>query len=108
MSDIRVIRERQLVASAALDRSGDAAPYGSAALLVVTTSVATYPTSAAEFYACNPQQITGSVTEGATPTFVADASTIIYVLNVGTAVPPVGTTLVVHSVGGRWVFRYDG
>ncbi len=108
MSDLRVMRERQIAASSALDRSGDLAPYASAALIVVTTTVTTYPTSAAEFYACNPRQITGSVAEGASPVYTTDTSTVVYALNVGTQIPPSGTELVVHSVGGRWCFRYDG
>jgi hypothetical protein len=107
MSDLRVMRERQLAASSALDRSGDVAPYGSAALCVVTKTVTTYPTSAAEFFACTPQQIVGSVAEGASPTFIPNSSTV-YALNVGTQIPPSGTNIVIHSVGGRWVFRYDG
>jgi hypothetical protein len=28
--------------------------------------------------------------------------------NVGTAVPPVGTQMIVCSVDSRWVFQYDG
>ena len=76
--------------------------------IVVTTTIASYPTSAGAFYACNPQQVTGTVAEGASPTYLTDTSTIVYALNVGTQIPPDGTELVIHSVGGRWVFRYDG
>jgi hypothetical protein len=32
----------------------------------------------------------------------------VYALNVGTMIPPVGSRVVASSVGGRWVFRYDG
>jgi hypothetical protein len=108
MNDLRVMRERQILASAALDRSDGSDPYGSAALCVVTTTVATYPTVAARFYACNPQLLTGAETEGAAATFRADTSTIVYAMNVGTAIPPVNSKIVIHSAGGRWVFRYDG
>ena len=66
-------------------------------MCVITTTVTTYPTSAAEFYACNPELLTGSETEGATPTFTADTATVVYALNLGTAIPPNGTKLVIHA-----------
>ena len=109
MNDLRVLRDRQTAAETWLDRStASAEPFGSAALCVITTTVTTYPTSAAEFYACNPELITGAETEGGTPTFTADTNTVVYGLNLGTVIPPNGTKLVLHSVGGRWTFRYDG
>jgi hypothetical protein len=108
-NDLRILRERQLVASDALDRAGASQdPYGSAAMCAITTTASSYPTAAGAFYACNPELLTGSVAEGATPTFTADTSTIEYAFNLGTAIPPVGTILVIHSVGGRWCFRFDG
>jgi hypothetical protein len=108
MSDLRVMRERQAAAADALDRASGAESTGSAALCVITTTVTSYPTSAGVFYACNPELIYGNETEGATPAFSADGSTVVYALNLGTAIPPNGTILVIHSVGGRWVFRFDG
>ena len=108
MNDLRVLRDRQEAASAALDRQDDLAAFGSAALCVATGTVTTYPTSPAEFYACVPLLLTGSEAEGATPTFTPDTATTLYALNVGTAIPPATTKLVIHSVGGRWVFRFDG
>jgi hypothetical protein len=108
MNDLRVMRERQSAAADALDRAAAGDPYGSAALCCTTTTVDTYPTSAARFYGCNPNLIYGDETEGATPSFSADGATVLYALNLGTAIPPSGTTVVVHSVGGRWCFRYDG
>jgi hypothetical protein len=77
-------------------------------MCVITTTVSSYPASAAEFYACNPELLTGSETEGAVPAFTADSATVIYAINLGTAIPPNGTKLVVHAAGGRWCFRYDG
>jgi hypothetical protein len=108
VSELRVIRERLLIASDALDRSSDQDDFGSAALCVITTTVATYPTTAATFYGCNPEVITGTETEGGAATFTADTATVIYALNVGSAIPPSGTKLVCHAVGGRWIFRFDG
>ena len=107
MSDLRVMRERQQQASAALDRSAGQDPYGSAAMCVITTTVTTYPTVAAEFYACHPELLTGAETEGAAAVFTADGATVIYAVNLGTAVPPSGTKICIHAAGGRWVFRYD-
>jgi hypothetical protein len=109
VNDLRVLRDRQTAASSTLDRSGAAADlYGSAAMCVITTTVSSYPAVAAEFYACNPELLTGSEAEGAVPTFTADTATVVYALNLGTAIPPNGTKLVIHAAGGRWVFRYDG
>ena len=108
MNELRVMRERQQAASAALDRSAGQDPYASAAMCVITTTVETYPVVAARFYACNPELLTGAETEGAAATFTADTNTIVYAVNLGTAIPPNGTKLVIHAVGGRWTFRYDG
>lgn len=77
-------------------------------MIVTTTTVSSYPTSAGVFYGCNPDVITGSESEGATPTFTADTATVVYAVNLGTSIPPNGTKLVVHAAGGRWCFRYDG
>jgi hypothetical protein len=108
MNDLRILRDRQTTASDLLDRTGGQDPFGSAAMCVITTTVSSYPASAAEFYACNPELLTGSEAEGATPTFTADTATVVYALNLGTAIPPNGTKLVIHATGGRWCFRYDG
>ena len=78
------------------------------ALVVVTTTVETYPTSATALYACNPVILTGAETEGSAPTFSADGNTILYAANLGTMIPPAGTYLVVHGGSGRLAFRYDG
>ena len=77
-------------------------------MCVITTTLTTYPTTAGVYYACNPELLSGAETEGATPTFTADTGTVVYVLNLGTQIPPNGTKLIIHSTGGRWVFRYDG
>ncbi len=109
MNDLRILRNRQTAASTALDRSSvDPEQHGSAAMCCITTTVTTYPTTAGRFYACHPEVITGSESEGATPTFTADTATIVYAVNLGTSIPPVGTIIVVHAVGGRWCFRWDG
>jgi hypothetical protein len=108
MNDLRILRDRLATSTSALDRVAVDGPYGSAAMCVITTTVTTYPTVAAAFYACNPTLLTGAETEGAVPTFTDDANTVVYALNVGTAIPPNGTRVVIHAAGGRWEFRYDG
>lgn len=81
---------------------------GTASLLVVTTTVMTYPTTAGVFYATNPVEIDGTELEGNAATYAPDGSQVIYCLNTGTQVPPSGTRVIASAVGGRWVFRYDG
>jgi hypothetical protein len=110
-NDVRVLRKRQATARDALDSSlGGGEPYGSAAEVVQTTTVSTYPTVAGAFYACLTCDIDGAEVEGGTATYVTRAgASPIYCFNLGTSIPPVGSTLVVHGVGnGRWTFRYDG
>ncbi len=108
MADSRIERERQKALSGVLDRVTPFSADGSAALLVTTTTVSTYPTLAGAFYASNPTEIDGSEIEGGPASYTVDATKVVYVLNVGMQVPPVGTRVVAHAVGGRWVFRYDG
>ncbi len=108
MSDSRIERERQKALFGVLDRVAPFAADGTTALLVTTTTVNTYPTAAASFFASNPTEIDGSEVEGGTASYTADASKVVFILNVGTQVPPAGTRVVAHAVGGRWVFRYDG
>ena len=107
MTELRILRERLESLGEDLDSAADADIDGSAALVAVTTRITTYPTTAASFY-CISQQITGTENEGNAPTYTADDGGTLTALNVGSAIPPNGTTLVVASVGGRWVFRYDG
>jgi hypothetical protein len=108
VADNRVERERQKALSGVIDRIAPFAADGSTALLVTTTMVTTYPSTAASFYASNPTEIDGSEVEGGAAAYTPDASQVVYVLNVGSQVPPVGTRVVAHAVGGRWVCRYDG
>lgn len=107
MNDLRVIRDRQQAADGGLDREIGRAPEGSAALLAQTSTVSAYPTTASAFFACLPMDIDGSETEGASATYVKESSSVFYAWNAGTQIPPIGTTIVCHAVGGRWVFRYD-
>ncbi len=108
MPESRIERERQTALAGTLDRVVPFAADGSAAILVTTTTVTTYPVTAASFYASNPTEIDGDDIEGGMASYATDTTQIAYVLNVGTQIPPTGTRVVAHAVGGRWVFRYDG
>lgn len=78
---------------------------GAPSVLAVTTTISTYPTSAAAFYGCVAQAVFGSETEGGSPTLTA-AETFL-ALNLGSAVPSPDTPVICTFVDNRWVFRYD-
>jgi hypothetical protein len=107
MSEDRLIRNRHQTADDLIDRSPYDPPDGARSILVTTTVAVTYPTAAGVFYACYRTDVTGSETEGSTPTF-SQQNQIFYVLNLGTAVPPQGTPRLAENEGGIWVMRYDG
>jgi hypothetical protein len=104
----RIERQRLQDLSNFVDRLDVRGPDGGAVVLVTTITVRSYPTTAGAFYAANPTEIDGGEIEGGTATYTADATRVIYVLNEGTQIPPVGTRVIAHGTGGRWVFRYDG
>jgi hypothetical protein len=108
LADSRIERERQKALSGVLDRLVPCVNDGSAAVLLTTTTIATYPSTAGSFFASNPTEIDGTEVEGGAASYTADSTQVVYALNVGSMIPPVGTRIVASSVGGRWVFRYDG
>ena len=107
-NDARILRERQRAQQALADSANDQDFDCAAGYLLTTTTVTSYPTSAGAFYASNPTEINGAETEGGAASYVADTAIVVMTLNVGTQVPPNGTRVVAHGVGGRLVFRYDG
>jgi hypothetical protein len=109
MNDLRILRDRQWAGREALDTGlGGSEARASSAMLAQTTTVKTYPTTAAAFYAVVPCDIDGGESEGASATYVPRTGSVAYALNLGTQIPVSGTMLVCHAVGGRWCFRYDG
>ena len=110
MSATRVLRERVGYLSDSLDRAARPGINCSAAVVGVTTTIKTYPTVANSYFGITPQRITGTNAEGDTGTFASDITetTKMVALNIGTQLPPEGTQVVCHGVGGRWAFRYDG
>jgi hypothetical protein len=106
--DPRVERERQKALSSLLDRIAPFSADTSPALLATTITVASYPNTAGAFFAFNPTEIDGNEVEGGAASYTVDPTQVGYALNAGSQIPPVGTRVVAHAVGGRWVFRYDG
>ena len=109
MNDLRILRDRQWVGRNAIDtRLGRDDALGSSAMLAQTVAVSSYPSSASVFYAVVPCDVDGGETEGDAATYVARTGSVTYAINLGPQVPPEGTMVICHAVGGRWCFRYDG
>ncbi len=81
--------------------------FGMPSLIAQTSVISHYPTSAQVFYACLPLTVLGSEVEGGSAVFSAGSAKF-FALNLGVAIPPVGTRMVTTFVESRWVFRYDG
>lgn len=73
----------------------------------VVVKIASTPTHSSVFYTCTPQTVTGAETEGGAGTLTVDAGSIV-AYNLGTAIPPSGTAVLITFADFRWVFRYDG
>lgn len=71
-----------------------------------TKTVTTYPAAAGAFYACETLQVYGVESEGSPATRTGQGNTF-YAYNLGGAVPPTGTEVLVSFVEFRWVFRFD-
>ena len=91
----------------ALTRREPAASFGSLSLVAQTRAIKTYPTSPQRFYACVAQTVLGREVEGG-PAILSASPATFFALNLGTAVPPVGTAILATFVESRWVFRFDG
>jgi hypothetical protein len=80
---------------------------GAPSLAVATATQTTYPTAAGAFYYCTPIDVFGPETEGAAGvTSAAAGGGGLFAFNLGPAVPPPGTPVLVTFVRHRWVFRY--
>ncbi len=90
-----------------LSRGEPRPSFGSPSLVAQTRTIQTYPTAAQRFYACTPQTVLGKEVEGGAGTLSAGSGTF-FALNIGSAVPPVGTSVLATFVESRWVFRFDG
>ncbi len=104
--DARRLFLREVALTDDLKRRDSDPTLGLPHMLAETTTVKTYPGTPQCFYACQPVTLLGTETEGS-PGLVTPTSAPFFALNLGSAVPPPGTQVVVSRVDCRWVFRYD-
>lgn len=104
--EARQVRRRHEDLTGDLDRIGDDAGPGTAALVVRTVTLSSYPAVAGSTFAVQAVEVTGTESEGTTPTLTL-RSGVFYCVILGTAVPPAGTNLLATQAGGRWVARWD-
>lgn len=77
-------------------------------LAVATYAKSSYPATASAYYACHPIAVSGAESEGSAVVTTTDTAQTVYALNLGSAVPPAGTKLLITMAGGRWEFVYNG
>lgn len=106
MDDPRTIRSRLSELAGNLDRLDFPAPSSAHPIVVRTVTVATYPTTAGRFYGCQVVTVGGVEAEGNSGSFTLITG-VFYVLNLGSAIPPVGTNLIAEPIDGRWTTRFD-
>lgn len=105
--ELRQLRDRVADLEDLLDRLEGEGNDGAACVVGTSFAQSSYPGSAGMFYAFHRTSVTGTETEGSTPTLTTDAD-VILAANLGTAVPPSGTAIPLDRVPHRWVFRHDG
>lgn len=105
--EARTLRSRVAELADALDRLDSESSDGNPAMLVQTVAVGTYPTAANKFFAAHPVDPGGPEGEGNTISATVGGG-IVYLANLGSAVPPAGTKLLARSINGRWVGVYNG
>jgi hypothetical protein len=103
--EARTLRARVESIENTLDRlSRDDAPT-SAAVLAQTVTVSSYPTgSGPKVIGVKAVTLAVAETEGATPT-ISTVGSAFYAICLGTALPAVGTNVLLEQLSGRWVFR---
>jgi hypothetical protein len=101
-TEARILRERIITCTDALDVLRGAASHHSARQLVQVYNGGAMPTVVPAVYFTHPVIATGFEAEGAVATLTADTATTIPVV-VLNAVPSVGDYLTAYAVGGRWV-----
>jgi hypothetical protein len=107
LSEERILRQRLADLEIYDDRTSVSPNDCDVSVLGTTAVKVTYPTTANCVYFLTTGQIDAQDTEGATATIAPDSGSL-FALNLGTGIPPVGTPVVVTTVGGRNVFRFDG
>ncbi len=100
--DTRILRDRHLAHSAAIDRADFAQPNGSARMVVQVYDGGSIPTVSERVFFTHPVLATGSETEGTAATLTVDSDTTVPVVVLGKP-PSVGDYLTAYLCGGRWV-----
>ena len=107
LDESRRLRARDEALADGLTRLDPAPTFGTPSLVAQTKAITTYPTSAQRFFACTPRTVLGREVEGGAGALTSTGATLL-ALNLGTAIPPAGTDVLVTFVDSRWVFRFDG
>ena len=107
LDEARRLRARDEALADGLSRRDPPPSFGTPSLVAQTGAIGTYPTSAQRFFACTPRTVMGREVEGGAGTLTSTGATLL-ALNLGSAIPPSGTDVLVTFVDSRWVFRFDG
>ena len=105
--DAKRLRVREAIRADASKRREAGTTEGAPCALAQTIVEHSYPTASSCFFACLAQNVLGTEVEGGAAIVTSDGA-IFHALNLGSAVPPVGTYVLTTFVADRWVFRYDG
>lgn len=107
MNDLatRELRTRQAEYLSSADRLIGPAADAASSMVVVTVAVSTYPTAVGKYFAVQQLDPGGVEAEGNAATFDTLAGVFYVAVLPGSTLPPVGTKLVIDSVGGRWAVR---
>lgn len=104
---MRLYRERQADQIDEIPQLPDSSCMGSTSLVVVTTTDGSYPVVAGTWYTVQVTELSGDEKEGGTVSATTPSGTAFYALNLGTAIPPIGTKLVITQLDGIWTFTYN-
>ena len=104
--DVKRLRIRDTTLDNDLKRSESDLAWGTPCLLARTTSLSAYPTKPESYFACQPLTVLGSEVEGS-QALISVNTGVLFALNLGSTLPPVGIQILLTFVSDRWVFHYD-
>lgn len=84
---------------------GEDAPSGALAMLCRTVAIDSYPTAAASYFGVVRVAVDAEPAEGSIPVFDDEADAFL-AANIGAAVPPVGTLVLVFQSARGLMFKY--
>jgi hypothetical protein len=106
IADAELLRLNDDVDQAESSRRVDPVSRTSVTVLAVTKTIATYPTAAGTFFACETRKILGTETEGSSGTGTNCGDTFYAYLPAGRSIPASGTEVVCERVAHRWILDY--